>query len=137
MSLLNQIEKNWNLIFNHNGIRDLQHKYGRDLKLFKRRTDDVHTSVYGNVSGETTDTFEEICGVIVGDDEFFPSDMGYSGSFKEGFLYTTFQDKVGIGDVVEPIGSDGKARQYEVKECQNIGRTQEAFTRFKLCSIGN
>lgn len=133
---LSNIEQNIARTYGDIAIKRLEELYGRELRLYRQNKADVYSRVYGKHSGAISDDFVTIIGIVTGDD-FFPSDSAYSGSFEEGWLYTSTPDKVLIGDTLEFLALDGKARRYEVTSKENIGQTKEVFTKYRLSSRGS
>jgi len=133
MSLLETIEKtNRNKLLL--ALKHQERYYSQDIKIFDK-VDSVHTSVYGSASGDKPDDYMEIKGVLVGDD-FFPSDSQRSGSFQEGFLYTSHEELIQPGTLISVKRSDGKFLDYRVIEQSSIGFSIEVFKKYKLSAVG-
>ncbi len=133
---LNNIEQTIANLQGNIAIKQLEDRYGRELRLYRQETKDVYSKVYGKHSGAISDNFVTITGIITGDD-FFPSDANYSGAFQEGWLYTSSPEEVKIGDTIEFDAQDGKSRRYEVTFKENLGQTKEVFTKYRLSSRGS
>ena len=124
-------------------LRTIERRYGIAIKIFKPRKN-VHSKVYGSSSGEKYEYSDEIQGLVTGDD-FFPSDMRSSGSFQEGFLYTSYHDKIDPLDQIsfKAVGekrdnsNEGRSRQYKVVDKEAIGQTTEVMYRFRISALGD
>lgn len=105
-----------------------------ELELHKQ-LDDVHSDVYGIDSGDTTG--EPICivGIVTGD-EFFPTGGFSSGSFTQGWLYTSSR-YVEVGDTLSIATSDDLTRRFKIESVHALGSTQDVFKRYKLAALGN
>lgn len=132
MSLMENIENN---IKNRNkkGLKHLLAMYGVRVDILKL-VESKETSVYGRDA--TTNYGDPIPAVgIVVNDDFFPADSIYSGTFKSGFFYTESKD-LEPGDIIKISRQDGKIRKFKVKELQSMGTTTEVFKRFEISSTG-
>lgn len=133
MSLMENIEshiKDKNI----NALRHILFMYGLSLNLLKMK-ESMETKVYGRDASSNYSEPIKFKGVIINDD-FFPADSLYSGTFKSGFLYTEYED-INPGDVVEINRQDGKRRRFKLKEFQSIGSTTEVFKRFEISAMGD
>lgn len=113
-------------------IKYLEKYYGIDIEVYKTERD-VYTKVYGKNSGTSLEFVDNITGVIVSDD-FFTTGLVSSGSFEEGFLYTSYEPNL-VGMTLKIARKDGKIRNYKVETKESIGMTTEVFSRYKISSL--
>lgn len=115
-------------------IAYLEQYYGISIDIYK--TDrDVYTNVYGKNAGTSIEYIDTIKGVIVSDD-FFTTGIVSSGSFDEGFLYTSYKDNI-VGMTIKINRQDGKIRNYKVESKESIGMTTNVFNRYKINSLAD
>ena len=115
-------------------IKYLEKYYGIDIEVYKTERD-VYTKVYGKNSGTSIEYIDTITGVIVSDD-FFTTGLVSSGSFEEGFLYTSYKDNL-VGMTIKINRQDGKTRNYKVESKESIGMTTNVFNRYKINSLAD
>lgn len=105
---------------------------GIDIKLYKASVD-KYSKVYGVESGERTELFEEIRGLIFSD-TFEVADKYNVGMFEEGWLITPENDKVNTGDLLSILRVDDKQFYYKVGSKLVIGLTTEVMCKWRLSS---
>lgn len=113
-------------------ISYLEKYYGIEIDIYKTERD-VYTKVYGKNAGTSIEYVDTITGVIVSDD-FFTTGLVASGSFEEGFLYTSYKDNL-VGMTIKIKRQDGKTRNYKVESKESIGMTTDVFSRYKIASL--
>jgi len=118
-------------------LRSIKHLIGRGmgqkLRIWSIPEGD-HRSVYGSVSGTSSKSYIEIVGIVTGND-FFASDSLRSSDFKEGWLWTDYQNQLQTGMEVEVINPNSQAsRKYTIVSIDSLGWTQEIFYRYLLAS---
>ena len=112
----------------------LEKYYGLDIEVH-RTEKDVYTRVYGENAGTHTEYVTTITGVIVSDD-FFTSGIVSSGSFEEGYLYTSYTGDL-VGTTIKINRQDGKTRNYKVDSKESIGMSTDVFNRYKINSLAS
>ncbi len=104
-------------------------------KIF-RAINNTYSNVYGREAGEEgVKPVAEIDALISGDD-FFPADSNSSGTFSEGWLYTS-NKSIQVRDRVEIIREDGSTRRYEVTAVHRIGSTRSVFPKYRIAALGD
>ena len=115
-------------------LKVLEKQYSIEMHIFKQEQN-VHSSVYGGDSGEVQNEGIPFMGIATGDD-FFPTSGKSSGSFEEGWLYTS-SDIPEKGDFISIKPSDEKSRRYEIESREAIGTQTDVFHKFRLSAIGD
>ena len=112
----------------------LEDQIGVEINVY-HAVDTTHSKVYGTDGGEQHELSHTIQGIVVGDD-FFPSSGQASGTFQEGWLYTTSKE-VKAGDLISVKTEDDRARRYKVSGPFSIGMTIDIYNKFKLAALGD
>lgn len=105
----------------------------QDVKVWEKSSDE-YSKAYGSASGARGENYTIIQGIGTGDD-FFPSDALRSGTFQEGWLWTTADSEIFTSQIIEFLDSENKSRKYYVEFGESIGKTTEIFRRYRLAAV--
>ena len=117
------------------GLKALEFYYGIDLRI-RSIEQSRYSRVHGGDSGRISDFFVEIVGIVVNDD-VVPLDNEHAGAFTNGILYTTSQENIEAGAIVEIESGDNRVRRFKVKRKESFGLTRSVFFRYTLSAIGD
>ena len=117
------------------GLKALETYYGIELKL-RNIEKGKYSRVHGRDSGKMSDAFIEFIGIVVNDDVVPLSDT-HAGAFTNGLLYTTSEEKIESGSVIEIDSEDNRIRRFKVKKKESFGLTRNVFFRYTLSAIGD
>jgi hypothetical protein len=116
-------------------LKHLERLYGIKVRLL-RSTKNVYSKVYGMESGDTeTGKFEEIIAIVTAEN-FSPLDRFNAGLLNDGYLYTSQEGKVLVGDTVEVRRDDRRAYRFKVVSRESIGVSESIISRFKISAVG-
>jgi hypothetical protein len=116
-------------------LETLMHYYAIPLKLYRQKKN-KESQVYGTSAGSIEHVYVEIMGIVASDD-FFESDSGYAGDFKQGFLYTKEKIEDFVGAYIEIDGQDMKIRRFKINNLKSIGTTTEILFRYEILSVAD
>lgn len=116
-------------VMQHHGL------YSEKVKLY-RAVKNVFSDVYGRESGEEgVHLVAEIDSLVVGD-SFFAGDTSSSGTFEQGWLFTT-SNQVMVGDLADLYREKDGTRRYKVSALHKVGSTRTVFKKYRLSALGD
>ena len=116
-------------------LKYMEYYYGREVTIYNQKKDE-YSRVYGRSSGAMDGTFFNITCVIVNDD-VIPLGPATAGAFTRGYLISSSDSEVQVGQIVEIHSDDGRSRRFEITGIKSYGMGTDVFHKYDIDSIGD
>jgi hypothetical protein len=115
-------------------LKHLEKLYGMECRVY-RSEKNSYSKVYGVESGDEADLNIKITVLITGD-TFAPVDRFNVGLLSEGWMFSSQEEKIKVGDTIEVLRPDGRAFKFKLTSKEGIGVSTTVVNRYKVVAEG-